>query len=71
MLTKRPPSVDSGLGSNLHAILGVQLRKEQGKIVGTLTLTPKLWNLAVMAVSGLLLTTMVTYAFLENFAPLH
>ena len=25
------------LGSNLHAILGVQLRKEQGKIVGTLT----------------------------------
>ena len=36
-----------------------------------LTLTPKLWNLAVMAVSGLLLTTMVTYAFLENFAPLH
>jgi hypothetical protein len=59
------------LGSNLYAILGVQLRRDDEKIAGTLTVTPKLWNLAVMMVSGLLLATMVTYALLENFAPLH
>jgi hypothetical protein len=48
---------------NVHAVLRFNLRREDGAIVSTVRVEMKLANIAVVAVSSLLLG----YFFLENF----
>ena len=55
------------LAVNLLAVLRIQIQREDHTIVGTLTLKPGLWNLTVIALSGMLLLTILAYAFFENF----
>jgi hypothetical protein len=52
---------------NVHAVLRFNLRREDGAIVSTVRVEMKLANIAVVAVSCLLLGTLVGYFFLENF----
>jgi uncharacterized protein YjiS (DUF1127 family) len=60
-----------GLGLALllsaHAVLRLNVGREDGSIVGTVRLEARFWNIAVMAVSLLLLVTLVGYLFTENF----
>jgi len=55
------------LAVNLLAVLRIQIQREDHTIVSTLTLKPGLWNLTVIALSGMLLLTILAYAFFENF----
>lgn len=55
-----------GLGLNLLASFDLDLRKKNSTLVGTVTVHPRPWNLAVVLVGGLLLATMLGYAFFEN-----
>ena len=50
-----------------HAVLRLNLGWEDGPIVGTVRLEARFWNIAVMAVSLLLLVTLVGYFFAEKF----
>ena len=52
---------------NVPAVLRFNLRREDGAIVSTVRVEIKLANIAVVAVSCLLLGTLVGYFFLENF----
>jgi hypothetical protein len=52
---------------NVRAVLWFNLRREHGAIVSTVRVEMKLANIAVTAVSSLLLGTLVGYFFLENF----
>ena len=56
------------LGLNTYAVLRLDVDREDGTIVSTLRLEIKLLNIAVVAMSVLLLVTLVGYALLENFA---
>jgi hypothetical protein len=55
------------LALNVYAVARFDVDREHGTIVGTVRITPGLWNIAVAVVSILLLVTLVGYAFLENF----
>jgi hypothetical protein len=55
------------LALNVHAVMRFDVSREDGAIVGTVRVTPGLWNIAVAVVSILLLATLLGYAFLENF----
>src|SRR5215213_4915106 len=55
------------LALNVYAVARFDVDREHGTIVGTVRVTPGLWNIAVAVVSILLLVTLVGYAFLENF----
>ena len=59
-------SLVGGLGLNLLASLDLDFRRQDNTLVGTVTVHPRLWNLAVVLVGGLLLVTMLGYAFFEN-----
>ena len=52
---------------NAYAVLRVRVAMEDGSIVGTVRLRPGFWNIAVAAVSLLLLVMLVGYFFAENF----
>jgi hypothetical protein len=52
---------------NVHAVLRFNLRREDGTIVSTVRVEMKLANIAVVAMSSLLLGTLVGYFVLENF----
>lgn len=55
------------LALNTHAVLRLNISKEDGTIVSTVRLRIKFLNIAVAAISSLLMFTLVGYAFLENF----
>lgn len=58
------------VASNLFAVARVRLRREPGSLmVGTLTLYPRTWNLAVLTLAGMLLIAILGYAILENLTP--
>ena len=52
---------------NACAVLRLNVGREEGVIVGTVSLEVRLWNIAVVAASLLLLVTLVGYIFAENF----
>jgi hypothetical protein len=56
------------LALNMYAVLRLNVSRENGTIVSTARLRIKFLNIAVVAMSSLLLATLVGYAFLENFA---
>ena len=55
------------LGLNTYAVARVNVRREEGMLVSTVRIKLGLWNIAVAAVSILLLATLLGYVFLENF----
>jgi hypothetical protein len=55
------------LALNAHAVLRLNVGKEDGTIVGTVRLEVRFWNILVLAASLLLLVTLVGYFFAENF----
>lgn len=56
------------LALNVYAVTRFDVSREDGVIVSTVRVRLGLWNIAVAAVSALLLVTLVGYVFLENFA---
>ena len=52
---------------NAYAVLRLDVGREEGAFVGTVRLEVRLWNIVVVAVSLLLLVTLVGYFFAENF----
>jgi hypothetical protein len=52
---------------NIYAVTRFNVSREDGTIVSTVRVRLELWNIAVAAVSVLLLVTLVGYVFLENF----
>ena len=57
----------SALALNAYAVLQLNVSREDGTIVSIVRLRMKFLNVAVVAVSSLLLVTLLGYAFLENF----
>jgi hypothetical protein len=55
------------LALNAYAILRLNVGREDGAIVGTVRLEVRFWNIAVAALSLLLLVMLVGYFFVENF----
>jgi hypothetical protein len=55
------------LALNAYAVLQLNVGREDGAVVGTVRLEARFWNIAVMAVSLLLLVTLVGYFFAEKF----
>jgi hypothetical protein len=55
------------LALNAYAVLQLNVGREDGAVVGTVRLEARFWNIAVMAVSLLLLVTLLGYFFAENF----
>jgi hypothetical protein len=55
------------LALNIYAVARLNVSWEDGTIVSTVRIKLGLWNIAVAAVSVLLLVTLVGYTFLENF----
>ena len=55
------------LALNIYAIARLNVSREDGTIVSTVRIKLGLWNIAVVALSALLLVTLVGYVFLENF----
>jgi hypothetical protein len=55
------------LALNAHAVLRLNVGKEDGTIVGTVRLEVRFWPILVVAASLLLLVTLVGYFFAENF----
>jgi hypothetical protein len=56
-----------GVALLLNAYAVLRLGRENSSIVGTVRLEARFWNIAVMAVSLMLLVTLVGYFFAENF----
>jgi hypothetical protein len=54
------------LALNTYAVARVNVRREEGTLVSTVRLKLRLSNIAVAAVSTLLLATLLGYVFLEN-----
>jgi len=55
------------LALNAYAVLRLNVVREDGAIVGTARVEVRFWNIAVAAVSLLLLVTLLGYFFAENF----
>jgi hypothetical protein len=55
------------LALNTYAVARVNVSREEGTLVSTVRLKLRLSNIAVVAVSILLLATLLGYVFLENF----
>jgi hypothetical protein len=55
------------LALNTYAVTRLNVRRQEGAIVSTIRLRLRLSNIAVAAVSILLLGTLLGYVFLENF----
>ena len=54
------------LALNTYAVARLNVKREAGTLVSTVRIKLGLWNIAVVAVSVLLLVTLLGYAFLEN-----
>ncbi|HJZ68534.1 MAG TPA: hypothetical protein VKF81_10465 [Blastocatellia bacterium] len=52
---------------NLRAIARLRMTRDQGHFIATIRFTPKLPNIGIIALSAMLIATIVIYAFLENF----
>ncbi len=57
-----------GLALNAYVVLRPGFGRENGAVVCTIRLETKVLNITVVAVSALLLVTLLGYVFLENFA---
>lgn len=55
------------LALNAYAVLRLNVGREDGAIVSTVRLEVRFWNIAVAALSLVLLVTLVGYFFVENF----
>jgi hypothetical protein len=55
------------LALNAYAVVRLNVGREDGAIVGTVRLEVRFWNIAVAALSLLLLGTLIGYFFVENF----
>jgi len=55
------------LALNACAVVRLNVGREEGAIVGTVRLEVRFWNIAVAALSLVLLVTLVGYIFVENF----
>ena len=53
---------------NFLAIGQLDLRWEQKRLVSTVTIEPRTLNVVLILAVGLMLTMLVAYAFVENFA---
>jgi hypothetical protein len=53
---------------NFLAIVQLDLRWEQKRLVSTVTIEPRTLNVVLILAVGLMLTMLVAYAFVENFA---
>lgn len=53
---------------NAWMVLRVAVRREDDMLVGTLTLTPKVANLSIVVLAGLVLLILVTYLVVENLS---
>ena len=53
---------------NFLAIAQLDLRWEQKRLVSTVTIEPRTLNVVLILAVGLMLTMLVVYAFVENFA---
>jgi len=55
------------LALNIYAVARLDVSREDGAIVSTVRIKLGSWNIAVAAISLMLLATLVGYVFLENF----
>ena len=55
------------MGLNVRAMVRLEVRKQHGDLIATMRFTPRLLNVAVIALSALLTVTLLIYTFLENF----
>lgn len=53
---------------NAWMVLRVAVRREDDMLVGTLTVTPKVANLSIVVLAGLVLLILVTYLVVENLS---
>ena len=53
---------------NFLAIAELDLRREQHRLVSTLTIEPRTLNVVLILAIGLMLLTLAAYALVENFA---
>ncbi len=54
-------------GANLFRVFGFDFRRENGNLVGTLTVRGKTLNLALIGLCALLAAAILLYGFVENF----
>ena len=62
--------IGTALVLNALAIARLGVRRDAQRLVCTLTVEPRLPNLAVLVTAGLMLATIATYLALENYAHL-
>ena len=53
--------------ANLYAVVDLNAQWRRTTLVTTVAVRANVWNLTVVALSGLMLTTFALYAFVENF----
>ena len=56
--------------ANLLPIVRINVWREDGRFASTITIQTRLMNLAVIGLSGLLLTVLIVYVLVENIAHL-
>ena len=56
--------------ANLLPIVRINVWREDGRLASTITIQTRLMNLAVIGLSGLLLTVLIVYVLVENIAHL-
>ncbi len=56
----------AALALNLWPVLRVSVKREPDAFVGTVTVRPQVWNVAVLGLSTVLLATIMVYLVMEN-----
>ena len=56
--------------ANLLPTVRINVWREDGRLASTITIQTRLMNLAVIGLSGLLLTVLIVYVLVENIAHL-
>ena len=56
--------------ANLLPIVRINVWREDGRLASTITIQTRLMTLAVIGLSGLLLTVLIVYVLVENIAHL-
>ena len=56
--------------ANLLPIVRINVWREDGRLASTITIQTRLMNLAVIGLSGLLLTVLIVYVLVGNIAHL-
>ena len=59
-------SLFAALATNLYPVFRLSFRREEDAVVTTMVVRLGIWNLAVVAISGLLLVVLLGYAVVEN-----